>query len=327
MKAVLCHAFGAPETLRLDDVESPTLHPGEVRIAVQACGVNYPDLLMVQGLYQARPPFPFAPGLEIAGDVLEVAPDVQEITPGQRVIAIVNHGGFAEEVCAPAAMVLPMPDTMSYEDGAVFPVVYGTSHLALTHRAHLQPGETLLVLGAAGGVGLTAVELGKLLGAQVIAAASSPQKLALAQQYGADHLINYSEEDLRDRMKVLTGAVFADVIYDPVGGDLFDAAVRCLAWEGRYLVIGFASGRIPELPVNRVLLKNSSLVGVYWGAYAQHGPQVLRASMEQLLTWYAAGRIKPHIGGRYRLSEAPAALRALQERTALGKLVLLRDEA
>ncbi len=323
MKALVCHAFGLPDTLVLQEVASPQVRMGEVKIGVKACGVNYPDVLLVQGLYQLKPPFPFSPGLEVAGEVLAVGEGVTHLKPGDRAIGIVNYGGFAEEVCVPGAMTLPMPTNMSFEQGAAFPIVYGTSQVALSHRAHLQPGETLLVLGAAGGVGLTAVEIGKKMGATVIAAASTPEKLALAQQYGADHLINYTTEDLRQRVQTITDGKMADVIYDPVGGDSFDAAIRCIAWEGRYLVVGFASGRIPELPANRVLLKNSALVGVFWGAYALNKPQVMADSFQTLFGWAAAGDLKPYISARYPLTEGAAALNALMQRQVLGKVVVI----
>lgn len=322
MKAVLCRAFGLPDTLTVENMLSPHVNPGEVKIAVKACGVNFPDVLMVQGLYQRKPPFPFSPGLEVAGDVLEIGPGVTHVKPGDKVIGIVNDGGFAEHVVAPAAMVLPMPANMPYEHGAAFPIVYGTSHVALDHRAHLKAGEFLLVLGAAGGVGLTAVEIGKLMGAKVIAAASTPEKLALAQQYGADFSIHYTQEDLRERVKTITNGTYADVIFDPVGGDIFDTAARCIAWEGRYLVIGFASGRIPEFPVNRVLLKNSSLVGVYWGAYAANRPQVMADSLKTLLGWYVEGKLRPHVSAEYPLERAPEALTAMLNRQVMGKVVV-----
>lgn len=322
MKAVLCHEFGAPDKLSVEEIDSPNITANEIKIAVKAAGVNFPDLLMVQGQYQMKPDFPFSPGLEVAGDVLEVGANVDHIQPGDRVIGIVNYGGFAEEVAVPAMMTIPMPENMSYEHGAVFPIVYGTSHVALTHRAHLQEGETLLVLGASGGVGLTAVEIGKLLGATVIAAASTPEKLALTQEYGADHTINYVEDDLRQQVKSITQGEYADVIYDPVGGDTFDTAIRCIGWEGRYLVIGFASGRIPELPVNRVLLKNSSLVGTYWGAYALHNPAVMQKSLQTLLGWYAEGKLKPHVDRTLPLDDAADALNLLANRESKGKIVL-----
>ena len=322
MKAVLCHSFGSPDDLSVEEIASPPVPAGGVKIRVRACGVNFPDILMVQGLYQLKPPFPFSPGLEVAGDVIAVGEGVTQPRIGDRVSATMMYGGFAEEAVVPAAMALPLPAEMSYQHGAGFPLVYGTAHVGLAHRAQLQVGETLLVLGAAGGVGLAAVELGKLMGARVIAAASTKEKLALTRAYGADDTIEYTSENLRDRVKDLTSGAGADVIFDPVGGDLSDQALRLIAWEGRYLVIGFASGRIPALPANIALLKNASLVGLFWGAYMQHNPAVIRDSFRQLFAWYAAGQLKPHIHKTYPLDEAPAALRELIERRAMGKVLL-----
>jgi NADPH:quinone reductase len=322
MKALVCRQFGLPNSLTIEDIPAPTPNKGEVKIRVHAAGVNFPDVLMVQGLYQLKPPFPFSPGLEVSGEIIAVGEGVDPSRMGERVIGVVNWGGIAEEVLAPAHMTLPMPANMSDEDGAVFPIVYGTSHIALAHRANLQLGETLLVLGAGGGVGLTAVEIGKLMGATVIACASTDEKLEVAKQYGADHTINYSNTDLRDAVKKITGDKGVDVIYDPVGGDLFDTAVRCVAWEGRYLVIGFASGRIPDLPANRVLLKNSALVGVFWGAYALNKPKVMQESFKTILQWYADNKLKPYIGARYTLDNAVLALEALMNRQAIGKVVV-----
>ena len=322
MKAVLCKSFGAPDQLTVEDVESPPVKAGEVKITVRACGVNFPDVLMVQGLYQLKPPFPFSPGLEVAGDISEVGVGVNGDRVGQRIMATMMVGGFAEEVVVPQASTLPMPDNMPYEIGAGFPLVYGTAHVALARRGRLKTGETLLVLGAAGGVGLAAVELGNLMGARVIAAASSAEKLDLARSRGASDTINYSSEDLRERMKLLTHDQGADVIFDPVGGDIFDQAVRRIAWEGRYLVIGFASGRIPTLPANIALLKNASLVGLFWGAYLLQDPAVIQRSFQQLLTWYSEGRLRPHVHRTYDLKDAPKALEDLINRRAMGKLVL-----
>ena len=322
MKAVLCKSFGAPDQLTVEDVESPPVKAGEVKIMVRACGVNFPDALMVQGLYQLKPPFPFSPGLEVAGDISEVGVGVNGDRVGQQVMATMMVGGFAEEVVVPQASTLPMPDNMPYEIGAGFPLVYGTAHVALARRGRLKTGETLLVLGAAGGVGLAAVELGNLMGARVIAAASSAEKLDLARSRGASDTINYSSEDLRERMKLLTHDQGADVIFDPVGGDIFDQAVRRIAWEGRYLVIGFASGRIPTLPANIALLKNASLVGLFWGAYLLQDPAVIQRSFQQLLTWYSEGRLRPHVHRTYDLKDAPKALEDLINRRAMGKLVL-----
>ena len=322
MKAVLCKSFGAPDQLTVEDVESPPVKAGEVKITVRACGVNFPDALMVQGLYQLKPPFPFSPGLEVAGDISEVGVGVNGDRVGQRIMATMMVGGFAEEVVVPEESTLPMPDNMPYEIGAGFPLVYGTAHVALARRGRLKTGETLLVLGAAGGVGLAAVELGNLMGARVIAAASSAEKLDLARSRGASDTINYSSEDLRERMKLLTHDQGADVIFDPVGGDIFDQAVRRIAWEGRYLVIGFASGRIPTLPANIALLKNASLVGLFWGAYLLQDPAVIQRSFQQLLTWYSEGRLRPHVHRTYDLKDAPKALEDLINRRAMGKLVL-----
>ena len=322
MKAVLCKQFGAPDSLVFDDVESPSVGPGSVKIGVRASGINFPDLLMIQGLYQFKPTFPFSPGLEVAGDIIELGADVSGLQIGDRVLATMSYGGYAEELVAPAASVLPMPDNMSYEVGAAFPLAYGTAHVALARRAQLKSGETLLVLGAAGGVGLAAVEIGKVMGARVIAAASTDEKLEVALRQGADETINYSSEDLRGGIKTLTAGKGADVIFDPVGGDLFDSAVRRIAWEGRYLVIGFASGRIPALPANIALLKNASLVGLFWGAYLLQDPGVIRRSFGQLLHWYTEGRLKPHVGSTFPLDKATDALREISERRAMGKIVL-----
>lgn len=322
MQAVLCEAFGQPEDLIFADAPSPPPAEGWVKIRVRACGVNFPDILLIQGLYQVKPPFPFSPGLEVAGDIIEVGAEGDESRLGERVLATLMWGGMAQEAVAPTAVTRPLPANMSYEDGAAFPLAYGTAHLALTHRAQLRAGETLLVLGAAGGVGSAAVELGALLGARVIAAASTEEKLAFARERGADATINYSSENMRDRLKELTDGRGVDVVFDPVGGDSFDQAVRRIAWEGRYLVIGFASGRIPALPVNIALLKNASLIGVYWGAYWQHDSALIQQSFQQLLDWFSAGALKPHIHRTYPLEEAPAALRALMDRRVLGKVLL-----
>ena len=322
MKAILCRSFDGPDQLRYEDCASPTVGAGEVKIGARACGVNFPDLLITQGLYQLKPPLPFSPGMEIAGDIVAVGAGVPPSRIGQRVMATLHYGGFAEEVVVPGELALPMPANMAYEAGAGFSLVYGTAHMALAHRGELQAGETLLVLGAAGGVGLAAVELGKVMGARVIAAASTDEKLALARQYGADEVINYSRENLRDAVKQLTAGRGADVIFDPVGGDLFDAAARRIAWEGRYLVIGFASGRIPALPANIALLKNAAFIGVFWGAYLLRDAAVIQRSFKQLLAWYAEGKLKPHIQRVFPLQDAADALRLIGGRGAMGKLIL-----
>lgn len=322
MKAVVCNEFGSIDNLTLDDVPSPSVGVGQVKIRVRACGVNFPDLLLVQGQYQLKPPLPFSPGLEVAGEISEIGEGVGGLELGQRVVSTLMWGGFAEEVAVPAAMAMPICPAVSYEQAAALPLAYGTAHVALSHRAQLKAGESLLVLGAAGGVGLAAVELGKLLGARVIAAASTKEKLALAKDYGADETINYIDESLRDLLKALTKGQGVDVVFDPVGGDLFDQALRRIAWEGRYLVIGFASGRIPAAPANIALLKNASIVGLFWGAYWQRDPDVIRRSIDELMVLLAAGKIKPHISKTYPLDEAVSALRELQDRRALGKIVI-----
>jgi NADPH2:quinone reductase len=322
MKAVLCKQWGDPSTLVIEDVPSKAPAASEARLAVRACGINFADTLIIQGQYQVKPAFPFSPGLEVAGEVIEVGADVTHLLPGDRVLATTQYGGLAQEVCVPAAMALPIPDNMEFVTAASFAVAYGTSHVALTHRGNLKPGETLLVLGAAGGVGLTAVEIGKLLGAKVIAAASTPEKLELAKQYGADHLVDYTKENIRDQVKAFTNGKGADVIYDPVGGSIFEQVMRCVAWEGRVLVIGFASGTIPQLPVNLTLVKNCSVVGVYWGAYALNKPKVLIDSLHTLLGWYAEGKLKPHISAIYPLERAAEALNALIQRRSTGKVVV-----
>lgn len=319
MKAVICRTLGGLDTLNLEELPSPRPQAGEVRLAVHACGVNFADSLIIQGKYQVRPEPPFAPGMEASGVVLECGAGVTGLQPGDRVMAVLSYGGYAEEVVTPAVSVVRLPDAIDDVTAAGFPVAYGTSHLALTHRAHLQPGETLLVHGAGGGVGLTAVEIGKVLGATVIASAGSADKLQIAAEYGADHLIDYSKEDIRERVKALGGA---DVVYDPVGGDAFDASLRCIKWEGRILVIGFASGRIPQPPANLVMVKNVSVIGLHWGAYLQHNPTLMHQSLSELLAWYAQGKLKPHVSQTWPLERAVEALRALVERRTTGKVVI-----
>ena len=322
MKALLCKAFGPASSLQLEDIPSPTPKANEVLLDVHAAGVNFPDSLIIQGKYQFKPPFPFAPGGEAAGVISAVGDKVSQYRVGQRVMALTGWGSFAEQVCVPAYNLLPMPDGMDFASAAAFGMTYGTSMHALKQRGNLQPGETLLVLGASGGVGLAAVEIGKAMGATVIAAASSAEKLEVARQAGADQLINYREQSLKDELKKLTGGKGVDVIYDPVGGPLFEEAFRCIAWNGRLLVIGFASGEIPALPANLPLLKGASLVGVFWGAFAQRQVQDNVVNFQQLFAWYAEGKLKPLVSQRYSLAEAGQAIDALAERRAVGKLVI-----
>ena len=322
MKAVLCKAFGPADTLVLEEVASPEPKKNEILIDVHAAAVNFPDTLIIEGKYQFKPPFPFSPGGEAAGVVAAVGEKVSHLKPGDRVMALTGWGSFAEQVAVPAYNVMPIPKGIDFNSAAAFGMTYGTSMHALKQRANLQPGETLLVLGASGGVGLAAVEIGKAMGARVIAAASSAEKLEVAKAAGADALINYSEESLKDRVKELTGGQGADVIYDPVGGDLFDAAVRSINWNGRLLVVGFASGRIPELPVNLALLKGASVVGVFWGSFAQRQPQDNLANFQQLFAWYAEGKLKPLVSQTFPLERASDAINALATRQAVGKVVV-----
>ncbi|TBU72349.1 NADPH:quinone oxidoreductase [Pseudomonas daroniae] len=322
MKALLCKAFGPDGTLVLEDIDSPYPKGNEVLIEVQAAGVNFPDTLIIEGKYQFKPPLPFAPGGEVAGVISAVGDKVTHLQAGDRVMALTGWGGFAEQVAVPAYNVLPMPDSMDFVSAAAFGMTYGTSMHALKHRAGLLAGETLLVLGASGGVGLAAIEIGKAMGARVIAAASSAAKLEIAKQAGADELIDYGTQNLKEEVKRLTNGQGADVIVDPVGGDLFDQAARSIAWNGRLLVVGFASGRIPELPVNLMLLKGAAVVGVFWGAFAQRQPAENAANFGQLFAWHAEGKVKPLVSQTYPLERAGEAITALSERRAVGKLVI-----
>lgn len=322
MRAMECAELGGPDRLRLVDRKAAEPGPGQVAIAVRAAGVNFPDALIVAGKYQRKPPLPFVPGHEVAGTVAALGPGVEGLAPGQRVVGLCGTGGFAERVVQRADLVTPMPDGLPFEEAAAFPVVYATSHYALKTRAALRAGETLLVLGAAGGVGLTAVEIGAALGATVIAAASSAEKLALAAEHGAAHLVDYRADSLRERVKALTGGAGADVIYDPVGGDAFDDALRCVGWGGRILVIGFASGRIPSAPANLLLLKGSELRGVATLTWAEKRPAEFRAAMAELMRWRLEGKLRPEISAVLPLERAAEALAALVERRVTGKIVL-----
>ena len=326
MKAILCKAYGPPESLVLEEVEPLKPGRGQVVIAVKACGVNFPDTLIIQGKYQFKPPLPFSPGSEVAGVVKKVGAGVEHVKVGDRVIAFTGHGGFAEEVLAEAAQLIPIPKGMDFTTASAFVLTYGTSHYALKDRAQLKPGETLLVLGAAGGVGLAAVEIGKVMGARVIAAASSDEKLEVCKQHGADEVINYTSEDLRERVKELTQGNGVDVVYDPVGGNYSEAALRGMAWGGRFLVIGFTAGEIPRIPLNLTLLKGCSIVGVFWGSFTARDPKRNQEHLQELLTWFVTGKIKPLISATYPLSRAADALNDMMNRKVKGKVVLLVDE-
>jgi len=323
VKAIVCRTFGPPETLVLEDVPSRAPGKSEVRIAVKAAGVNFPDTLIIQGKYQLKAEPPFTPGGEVAGEVIEVGEKIKHVRPGDAVAAMVPTGGYAEEVIAPGEAVMALPRGMAMNDAAAFPFVYGTSLHALKQRANLKAGETLLVLGAAGGVGLAALQLGKLMGARVIAAAGSDEKLALCKQHGADEAVNYAKESLKEAVKKLTKGQGADVIYDPVGGDLAQDCFSCINWNGRYLVIGFAAGKIPEVALNRLLLKGAAAVGVFWGAFVAREPKANWENFQQLFAWYGEGKLKPHVSKAYPLAQAPAALRDMLERKVTGKVVLV----
>jgi NADPH2:quinone reductase len=322
MRAVLCRQWGGPETLAIEDVASPRAGAGELVVDVKAAGVNFPDVLIIQGKYQIKPPLPFTPGAELAGVVKEAGGGVADLKPGDPVIAYVTTGAFAEECRVPATHAVKMPAGIEFATGAAFTLTYGTSWHALKDRAQLRAGETLLVLGAGGGVGLAAVELGKAMGARVIAAASSEDKLAVCRARGADETIDYSREDLRERVRQIAGERGVDVVYDPVGGPLSEPALRATGWRGRFLVIGFASGDIPRLPINLPLLKGSSIVGVYWGDWMRREPERARAEMGELLGWLREGRVKPHVSGRYPLARTAEALVAMTRRSVTGKIVV-----
>jgi NADPH:quinone reductase len=322
MKAVLCKQYGPPESLVVEELASPKPGAGEVVVAVKAASVNFPDVLIIQNKYQFKPPLPFSPGSELAGVVKEVGAGVSSVRPGDRVIAFTTYGAFAEEVKTEAARLLPLPEKMDFITGAAFLLTYGTSDHALRDRGALKAGETLLVLGAAGGVGLAAIEIGKALGARVIACASSEDKLAVCRTHGADAAINYATEDLRERVKALTEGRGVDVVYDAVGGPYTEPAFRSLAWRGRLLVVGFAAGEIPKLPLNLALLKGAAVVGVFWGDFAKREPRGFAESVRQLGRWYAEGRLRPHVSQTLPLERAAEAIKLLASRQAKGKIVL-----
>ena len=325
MKALLCTEFGPLEKLTIREIPKPSPGPGQVLLDVKACSLNFPDVLMAQGLYQVKPPLPFSPGTEMAGVVVETGVDVQGVKTGDRVIAMPGWGGFAEECAVDAGRLIPLPEGMDFDTGAAFFYTYETSLHALRDRGRLKAGETLLVLGAAGGVGLAAVEIGKAMGARVIAAASSEDKLALCKERGADGAINYVSENLRGRIKELTGQSGVDIVFDPVGGSYTETALRAMAWGGRLLVIGFAAGGIPKIPINLALLKERSIVGVYWGESIKHDPDGHARNVKQLVEWSAAGKVNPVISERVPLSEAAAAMKRMFNRQVMGKIVVLPE--
>ena len=323
MKALICREYGPIEGLKVEEVASPHPGPNEVVVEVKASSLNFPDALLVQGLYQVKPPLPFSPGMELAGIVKEVGPAVRGAKIGDRVIASPGRGGFAQECLVPADRLSPLPSGMDFETASAFVLTYCTSLHALKDCGHLEPGETLVVLGASGGTGTSAIEIGKAMGAKVIAAASSEEKLTFCKELGADETIDYEKSDLRQRILDLTGGKGADVVYDPVGGAYTEAALRATAWRGRLLVIGFASGTIPAVKLNLALLKERSLIGVYWGEWTQRDPAGQRRNVEQLAAWFAEGKIKPAVMERVSLEEAPAAMQRLLQRKVKGKVVVV----
>jgi NADPH2:quinone reductase len=325
MRAIVCHEHTGPEGLRLQDLPPPSPGPRQLLLRVHACGVNFADSLITRGEYQRQPPLPFIPGFEVAGEVIGLGPDVNGFAIGDRVIAVTPHGGFAEQVAVAVGRCVPMPASMPWNDGAAFPVVFGTSHVALCHRARLQAGETLVVHGAAGGVGLTAVAIGAQLGATVIATANGTDKLEVARQHGAHFGIDTGREDVRARIKALTAGRGADVVYDPVGGDLFAASLRSIAFEGRILVIGFASRTVPQIPANHLLVKNVDVIGVNWPAYAELNPQVMTQSLHDLLQWVQTGAIRPHVSATYPLEQTVEAIQQVVTRRSTGKVVVIPD--
>jgi len=322
MRAVLCQKWGAVEGLQLGDAPPPSPADGEVVIAVRAVGINYADAIMVAGRYQTKPPLPFSPGLEAAGTVAACGDRVTRFRPGDRVMAILAHGGLAELAVAREAETFAIPDRMSFEEAGAFPVAYISSHVALRWQARLEPGETLLVLGAAGGVGLTAVEIGKAMGARVIAAASTAEKLAVAQERGADEVVNYTAEKLTDRVTALTDGKGADVCFDPVGGDLFDSALSSLGWGGRILLIGFVAG-VPQIPANRLLVKHRAALGSSLRYFRWHAPDKLLRSVEELVQWYGEGKLRPLVTHHLPLERSVEAIRLLTDRKAHGKVVVV----
>ena len=322
MRAVLCKEVGMPEDLVVEDVPSPRPGKGQVVLSVKAAGVNFPDILIIQGKYQFKPEFPFSPGGEVAGVVKEAGEGVTSLKPGDRVIASSGWGGFAEELVVDADRTLAMPDEMDFVPASAFVLTYGTSYHALKDRAQLKAGETMLVLGASGGVGLSAIQIGKMMGAKVIAAASSDQKLAVCKANGADELINYAKDDLRARVKEVTSGEGVDVVYDPVGGAYSEPALREMAWKGRFLVIGFAAGEIPKVALNLALLKGCSIVGVFWGAFTRKEPAANQKNNEELMQFFTQGKLTPHIHATYPLERAADALNDVLHKRVSGKVVL-----
>jgi NADPH2:quinone reductase len=322
MKAIICSQWCEPEDLVLGDLPDPVAGPGEVVIAIKAAALNFFDILMVQGKYQTKPAFPFSPAAEIAGVVESVGAGVADLTVGDRVVSSIGYNGAREKVAAPAAMTVKIPDSLDYDRAAGVILIYSTALHALEDRADPKPGETLVVLGAAGGTGLAAIEIGKLMGLRVVACASSDDKLQFCKRHGADILLNYAKEDLKEGLKKIGGAKGIDIVFDPVGGDFTEAALRSLGWEGRLLVIGFASGPIPRIPLNLPLLKSCDIRGVFWGGFAKAFPAKSRANLERIVQWAAEGKLSSHVHASFPLAKTPEAMAVLSSRQAMGKVIL-----
>lgn len=322
MKAILCSRYGGPDDLEYADVPDPMPAAGEVVVAIKSAALNFFDTLIIAGKYQIKPPFPFAPASEFAGIVEAVGTDVKDFAPGDRVLGFAGFGAACEKIAVPRHRVVKIPATLDFDRAAGLTVIYGTTLHALKDRAKLKAGETLAVLGASGGTGLAAIELGKLMGARVIACASSDEKLAFCKERGADDVVNYASEDIKEGLRRVTGGKGVDVIYDPVGGKYAEPALRSIAWGGRFLVIGFAAGDIPKIPLNLALLKGCDIVGVFWGAFTERDPKGNAANMAELVRYAAEGKISAHVHGVYPLAETPAALKAIADRTVMGKVIL-----
>lgn len=323
MKAILCKQWGPPESLVVENIPTLKAENAHVIVSVKACGVNFPDTLIVQGKYQYKPDLPFSPGAEVAGVVKELGQGVSGVAVGDRVFAFIRWGGFSEEVSVPIDKIFHMPEGMGFETASAFVMTYGTSYYALKHRAQLKSGETLLVLGAAGGVGLAAVELGKIMGARVIASASTDDKLAVCKEYGADELINYSTQNFRSIISEITNGQGVDVVCDPVGGRLTEQALRSTGWKGRLLVMGFASGEIPKIPLNLPLLKGSSIVGVFWSDFIRREKEIYTYILQDLIALFVQGKLKPLVSKTYPLEQAALALNDIMQRRVMGKIVLV----
>ena len=322
MRAVICHQKCSPEDLRVEEIDPPMMVQGGVRIAIKAAGINFADTLIIRGSYQRMPDFPFSPGLEAAGEVLECSADVTHVKPGDRVLATLDHGGFAEQAVARSSDVHKISESLDFETAAGFPVAYGTSHVGIVHKLALTSKDTILIHGAAGGVGLTAVEVARKVGARIIATAGGADKLAIAKAAGADELIDYKKEDVRERVKQLTDNQGVSAVYDPVGGEMFETSLRCVTPDARMLVVGFAAGKVQQIPANILLVKNTTVIGFDWGAYRRLDPDMITDSFRELLQWYDSGDLKPHISHTFTLDDITQALATLISRKSTGKIVL-----